>query len=84
MRPQDRERIQDEVTRRVVEKYVEGVHGSGPASLEAVVHDTLYFERVRLDGERRRAPRTKLDRAFCEAMQRRVASASDGSSSSAS
>ncbi len=57
MRPQDRERIQVEVVARVTERLLAAARASTPdrdgirpeGAVEAVVSDTLYHERRRLD-----------------------------------
>ncbi|MGE0321269.1 MAG: 1-acyl-sn-glycerol-3-phosphate acyltransferase [Polyangiaceae bacterium] len=48
MRPEDRERIQLEVTSRVLERHM-ARSASGPDYLETLINDTIYNERRRLE-----------------------------------
>lgn len=48
MRPEDRERIQLEVTSRVLERHM-ARSASGPDYLETLINDTIYHERRRLE-----------------------------------
>ncbi|MBW2730803.1 MAG: 1-acyl-sn-glycerol-3-phosphate acyltransferase [Deltaproteobacteria bacterium] len=49
MRPEDRERIQVEVTQRVVARYVEMSMNQPEGFMQTVVNDTVYHEMRRLD-----------------------------------
>lgn len=75
MRPEDRERAQIEAATRVVDRAVARARSS--ADLEALVSDTLYHERRRLERARKSDPRTDDDLAFCQKLQRGLKHASD-------
>ncbi len=77
MRPEDRDRIVREVTKRVV-----GRHGSRAASapegyLETVVNDTLYHERQRLKNEDSSSKKARAERSYYRKVQKRLGRAAD-------
>ena len=76
MRPEDRQKAQVEASSRVVDRHVAHARASGEG-LEALVADTLYHERRRLERERRDDPRAREDSAFYQRVQRRLRHASE-------
>ncbi len=75
MRRQDRERAQIEASTRVVDRLVAEAQTSD--DLEAVLSDTLYWERRRLERERKDKPRIKSDIAFYQDLSKRLRHASE-------
>ncbi|MEZ4223918.1 MAG: 1-acyl-sn-glycerol-3-phosphate acyltransferase [Polyangiaceae bacterium] len=75
MRRQDRERAQIEAATRVVDRIV--AKAKNQDDLEAVLSDTLYWERQRLERERKDKPRIKADIAFYQDMSRRMRHAAE-------
>ncbi|GAB4289628.1 MAG: hypothetical protein Kow0090_02420 [Myxococcota bacterium] len=49
MRPQDKERIVVEVTRRVLEENLARAAGMKEAYIDTLIHETIYFEQRRID-----------------------------------
>ncbi|MBI3180275.1 MAG: 1-acyl-sn-glycerol-3-phosphate acyltransferase, partial [Deltaproteobacteria bacterium] len=76
MRPEHRERARIEAATRVVDRHVATLPPPEEVGLEALVSDTLYHERRRLDRERGGDPRTAEDLAFYAKVQRRLRHAS--------
>ncbi len=74
MRPEDRERATIEAATRVVDRVVARAKSSD--DLEAVLSDTLYNERRRLEREPAGRARTRSDQAFYQDLQRRLRHAS--------
>lgn len=76
MRPEDREHAQLEAASRAVDRHV-ALARAGGVELEALVHDTLYHERRRLERERSDDARARADLAFYQRVQRRIRHASE-------
>jgi glycerol-3-phosphate O-acyltransferase len=76
MRPEHRERARIESATRVVDRNVAALQGSEEAGLEALVNDTLYHERRRLERENSSDPRIHDDIAFYQRVQKRLRHAS--------
>lgn len=74
MRPEDRERIQVEVTQRVVDRYVEMSANQAEGFMQTVVNDTVYHEMRRL--ERSRGDK-KAAIAYYQGVRRKLHSGSD-------
>ena len=77
MRSEDRERVQVEVSHRVVERCVDQARKGPDGMLQMVVNDTLYHERRRLERADPRSPRTKTELAFYKSVRRRVKDGSE-------
>ncbi|HMR79129.1 MAG TPA: hypothetical protein PKD61_28685, partial [Polyangiaceae bacterium] len=75
MRREDRERAQIEAATRVVDRIVARAKTSD--ELEEVLSDTLYWERQRLDRERKDKKRIKQDVAFYQELGRKLRHASE-------
>ncbi len=75
MRREDRERAQIEAATRVVDRIVARAKTSD--ELEEVLSDTLYWERQRLDRERKDKSRIKEDVAFYQELGRKLRHASE-------
>ncbi len=76
MRAEDRERIQVEVTSRVLERHVQRARSGDDDHIEATIQDTLYHERTRLDRENPKLPRIQRDHAFYRDFRKRLRHAS--------
>lgn len=76
MRPEHRERARIEAATRVVDRRVAMLEPAEEAALEALVSDTLYHERRRLEKERSDDPRVHADQVFYQRVQRRLRHAS--------
>lgn len=76
MRPEHRERARIEAATRVVDRHVATLRPPEEVGLEALVNDTLYHERRRLERERGGDPRVAADHAFYQKVQRRLRHAS--------
>lgn len=76
MRPEHRERARIEAATRVVDRLVASLRPPEDVGLEALVSDTLYHERRRLERERGGDPRIAEDSAFYAKVQRRLRHAS--------
>jgi len=74
MKPKDRQRIQVEVTSRVVQHHTDRAKTASEGYLETLVNDTLFYERQRLERDRRRG---KEDAAFYDSVLRRMGHASE-------
>ncbi len=75
MRPEHRERARIEAATRVVDRLVAGLRPPEDAGLEALVNDTLYHERRRLE-RYRGDQRAQADAQFYHRAQRRLRHAS--------
>lgn len=76
MRPEHRERARIEAATRVVDRHVASLRPPEEEGLEALVNDTLYHERRRLERERGSDPRIAEDQAFYQRVQKRLRHAS--------
>ncbi|MCK6535730.1 MAG: 1-acyl-sn-glycerol-3-phosphate acyltransferase [Polyangiaceae bacterium] len=76
MRPEHRERARIEAATRVVDRHVASLRPPEEVGLEALVNDTLYHERRRLERERGGDPRGAEDSAFYHRIQKRLRHAS--------
>jgi len=76
MRPEHRERARIEAATRVVDRCVATLKPPEEAGLEALVNDTLYHERRRLERASSADPRTQEDIAFYQRVQKRLRHAS--------
>ena len=76
MRPEHRERARIEAATRVVDRYVATVKGPEEVGLEALVSDTLYHERRRLESDHSGDTRISDDHAFYHRVQKRLRHAS--------
>jgi glycerol-3-phosphate O-acyltransferase len=77
MRPEDRERAQLEASSRVVDRLVAQARTRANGDLEALVRDTLYHERRRLEKAHSDDARARADGAFYHRVQRRLRHASE-------
>jgi glycerol-3-phosphate O-acyltransferase len=77
MRPEDRERIQIEVTQRVVDRVAQQAKNAPEGFLQTVVNDTIYHELRRLEGENPRKPLTKEQRSHYLGVRRKLVDAAD-------
>lgn len=75
MRPADRERIQVEVISRIVDAHATRARSAAEGYLETLVNDTVYYERQRLDKERR--DKVKDELSFYEGVRKRMNHASE-------
>ena len=75
MRPEDRERAQIEASTRVVDRIVACANES--SDLEAVLNDTLYYEKRRLERAKKGDPRARADATFYAQLRRETSRASD-------
>ncbi|MFO0570605.1 MAG: 1-acyl-sn-glycerol-3-phosphate acyltransferase [Polyangiaceae bacterium] len=76
MRPEHRERARIEAATRVVDRAVASLKPPEEVQLEALVNDTLYHERRRLERERGDDARVADDHAFYSKVQKRLRHAS--------
>ncbi|MCC6995078.1 MAG: 1-acyl-sn-glycerol-3-phosphate acyltransferase [Deltaproteobacteria bacterium] len=76
MRPEHRERARIEAATRVVDRHVAALRPPEEVGLEALVNDTLYHERRRLERDRGGDPRNADDSAFYHRIQKRLRHAS--------
>ena len=76
MRPEHRERARIEAATRVVDRHVASLRLPEEVGLEALVNDTLYHERRRLERERGGDARIAEDHAFYHRVQKRLRHAS--------
>ena len=76
MRPEDRQRIQDDVVTRVVERHVTRARAASDSLLEMLIHDTLYHERLRLERDDPRRPAVRADSTFYQEIRRQLRHAS--------
>ncbi len=74
MRPQDKERITVEVTRRILEREIETAAQSREAYLDNLIHEVLYFEDRRLESMKS-VP--EADRRFLSGIRNRFHNASE-------
>ncbi len=77
MRPEDRERIQVEVTQRVVDRVAQQAKRASEGFLQTIVNDTIYHELRRLERENPRKPLTKEQRSYYLEVRRALVDAAD-------
>lgn len=77
MRPEDRERIQVEVTQRVVDRYVQLAKNAPEGFLQTVVNDTIYHEMQRLGRENPKKPLTREQLGYYAGVRRKLVDAAD-------
>ena len=77
MRPEDRERIQVEVTQRVVDRYARLAKTAPEGYLQTIVNDTVYHELRRLERADPKSARTKEQLKFYREARRKLSSSSE-------